>query len=71
MPMYAIATVPLINSLNSPVKQIWYADNAATTGKLPTFAPGGMNNLHKAQVLDTMPTLQRPGSHEGTVQTTS
>ena len=32
--MYALATGPLINSLNSPVKQIWYADNPAAIGKI-------------------------------------
>ena len=31
MPMYALATVPLIDSLNAPVNQVWYADDAAAT----------------------------------------
>ena len=34
MPMYALATVPLIDSLNAPVNQVWYADDAAATGKI-------------------------------------
>lgn len=34
MPMYALATVPLIRRLTSTVKQTWYADDAAATGKL-------------------------------------
>ena len=34
MPMYALATIPLIKNLKSNTKQIWYADDAAATGKL-------------------------------------
>ena len=34
MPMYALATVPLIKRLTSTMKQTWYADNAAATGKI-------------------------------------
>ena len=34
MPMYALATIPLINKLKGYSKQIWYADDAATVGKL-------------------------------------
>ena len=34
MPMYALATVPLIKRLTSTVKQTWYTDNAAATGKI-------------------------------------
>ncbi len=33
-PMYALATVPLIKKLTTSVKQSWYADDAAATGKL-------------------------------------
>ena len=33
-PMYALATVPLIKRLTSTVKQTWYADDAAATGKI-------------------------------------
>ena len=29
MPMYAIATIPLIKRLNATVTQVWYADDAA------------------------------------------
>ena len=32
--MYALPTVPLIDSLNAPVNQVWYADDAAATGKI-------------------------------------
>ncbi len=35
MPMYALATIPLINKLsNNNTTQIWYADDAAAVGKL-------------------------------------
>ena len=34
MPFYALATVPLIKRLTSFVKQTWYADDAAATGKI-------------------------------------
>lgn len=34
MPFYAIATVPLIKKLPTNVKQTWYADDAAATGKI-------------------------------------
>ena len=32
MPMYAIATIPLIRSLPESVSQVWYADDAAALG---------------------------------------
>ena len=32
MPMYAIAILPLIHRVNVGVKQLWYADDATTTG---------------------------------------
>ncbi len=36
MPMYALATLPLIKELKSikNVKQVWYADDASSTGKI-------------------------------------
>ena len=34
MPLYAIATLPLIHSLNADVKQVWYADDASACGKI-------------------------------------
>jgi len=39
MPMYALATVPLINSLRSHdgVKQVWYADDATASGSLSSL----------------------------------
>ena len=35
MPMYAIATAPLIQKLNADVTQIWYTDDASGVGRLP------------------------------------
>ena len=37
MPMYALATVPLIKGLTSTVKQTWYTDDAAATGKIASL----------------------------------
>ena len=34
MPMYALATVPLIKKLTTSVTQTWYADDGAATGKI-------------------------------------
>lgn len=34
MPMYALATVPLVKQLTTSVKHAWYADDAAAAGKL-------------------------------------
>ena len=34
MPMYAIATIPLIQSLPDSVQQAWYADDASATGQV-------------------------------------
>ena len=34
MPMYALATIPLIKKLKGNSTQIWYADDAAATGKI-------------------------------------
>ena len=34
MSIYAIATIPLIRKLNQEVTQIWYADDAASMGKI-------------------------------------
>ena len=35
MPMYALATIPLIKKLQSvDVKQVWYADDASAAGKI-------------------------------------
>lgn len=34
MPMYVLATIPLMKKLNSNVDQTWYADDAAGVGKL-------------------------------------
>ena len=37
MPMYALAAVPLIKRLTPTVKQTWYADDAAATGKIASL----------------------------------
>ena len=34
MPMYALATIPLLKQLPGDIKQIWYADDACACGKL-------------------------------------
>ena len=34
MPIYAIATIPLIKKLTQDTTQIWYADDAASMGKM-------------------------------------
>jgi len=34
IPMYALATLPLIKKLPTSVEQSWYADDAAATGKI-------------------------------------
>ena len=34
MPMYALATLPLINQLADEVTQIWYADDAGVCGSI-------------------------------------
>ena len=37
MPLYALATIPLINNLKGEVKQVWYADDASASGSLPSL----------------------------------
>ncbi len=38
MPMYALATIPLIRATQqTPNQQVWYADNAIASGTLPTL----------------------------------
>ena len=37
MPMYALATLPLIDQLPQDVTQVWYADDACATGKLTSL----------------------------------
>ena len=34
MPMYGLATIPLIRRLNGLCKQMWYADDSAATGTI-------------------------------------
>ena len=37
MPMYALATIPLIQRLQGDLNQVWYADDSAAIGKLPAL----------------------------------
>ena len=37
MPMYALATLPLIDQLPQDVTQVWYTDDACATGKLTSL----------------------------------
>ncbi len=37
MPFYALATRPLIDTLDPDLRQIWYADDATAVGKLVAF----------------------------------
>ena len=34
MPMYAVATIPLIRKLPNLVTQVWYADDASALGSI-------------------------------------
>ena len=34
MPMYALATIPLIKNLDGSCKQVWYADDAVAVGRI-------------------------------------
>ena len=34
MPMYALATIPLIKKLDGNYKQVWFADDAAAVGRI-------------------------------------
>ena len=34
IPMYALATIPLIKKLHRNYKQVWYVDNAAAVGRI-------------------------------------
>jgi len=34
MPLYALATIPLMQQLSSGFEQVWYADDACACGKL-------------------------------------
>ena len=43
MPMYAVATLPLIKRLPKSTTQVWYADDASALAPSPTFENGGMN----------------------------
>ena len=43
MPMYAVATFPLIKRLPKSTTQVWYADDASALAPSPTLENGGMN----------------------------
>ena len=47
MYMYALATLPLIESLPNQVDQIWFADNAGRGGTLQNTRCGGIRCLWK------------------------
>ena len=34
MPMYALATIPLIEKIDGNAKQVWYADDASVVGSI-------------------------------------
>ena len=36
-PLYALTTIPLINRLNTGLKQVWYADDASASGDLDSL----------------------------------
>ena len=46
MPMYALATIPLIDQLSSiqDVTQVWYADDASVAGSLLPSENGGITS---------------------------
>ena len=60
MPMYATASVPPINSLPGSAQQVWYTDDASTSGKMAICVSGGTNYALWVSVLGTTPTFQRP-----------
>jgi len=62
MSMYALVTVPLIKRLTSTVKQTWYADDAAATGKIASLqtCSGGMRSLIWGPSMGTVQMVQRP-----------
>ena len=45
MPMYALATIPLIKNLDGNYKQMWYADDTVAAGRLWICATGGIGYL--------------------------
>ena len=51
IPMYALATIPLIKKLHRNYKQVWYVDDAAAVGGLWTCAIGGIGYLPLARAL--------------------
>ena len=34
MPVYALATIPLVKNFDRPCKQVWYADDAVAVGRM-------------------------------------
>ena len=66
MPMYAIATIPLIRSLPESVSQVWYADDAAALGTVAELR-NWWDNLTKLG-LDSV-TLQIPSRRGWSLRT--
>ena len=61
MPMYALATVPLIRKLLTFTQQIWYTDDAPGTGKIINFHTWWDEISCLGPCLDTILMPQRPG----------
>ena len=64
MPMYALATIPLIRKLKnlvSDVNQVWYADDASGAGRVTDCVNGGITSTHWALNLATSPMQAKPG----------
>ena len=61
MPMYALATVPLIKKLTTSVTQTWYADDGAATGKIVNLRLWWDEISHLGQVSGIMQMPPRPG----------
>jgi len=61
MPMYALATLPLIAQLPSDVFQVWYADNACAGGDVTNCDSGGNVFVRWDHSLDTMLMWSRLG----------
>ena len=62
MPMYALATIPLIKKLHSTiddVRQVWYTDDASAAGTVNSLYQWW--TLYWVPSLGTLPMLSRPG----------
>ena len=61
MPTYALATVPLIKRLSSSVKQTWYVDDAAATGRIESLKVWWDEIKSHGPSFVTMQTPPKPG----------